>query len=226
MFDQRFAHIHRAAGTCSLVFGSFACLSPPVHSITIMPKPEDPLVDMNGPQVPWTVADLLRQQSNELQMTYHVLSTPWDVFTPVGGLLGAALYGTRLWRPYPTLAATMGTTSLFLGGVGMAVGYAGLKGTMAKGETATPPWTPDGIQNRVDGLHHNFKVRVLDKSAWSGMGVAAGVVLLAGGPVKLGLSPGLLGTMQALCLGSSLGSLSAFGCIYATLPKKDDDDDE
>jgi len=95
-----------------------------------------------------------------------------------------------------------------------------------QGESASPPWNDEGIQQRVDGLSHNFKVRVLDLSAWAGVGVAAGAMVLAGGPKKFKFSPGILGVMQGLSLGSALGSLGAIGCIFSTRPKFDEDEDE
>ena len=58
------------------------------------------------------------------------------------------------------------------------------------------------------------------------MGLAAGALALAGGPQKLRLSPGVMGVMQALSLGSTLGSLSAMACIYAIVPKVEEDEDE
>jgi hypothetical protein len=65
-------------------------------------------------------------------------------------------------------------------------------------------------------------------SVWSGLSLAAGALILAGGPVKLGLSKGVGGVLQALSLGSAAGSLGAFGCIYSNKPtvKVNDDEDE
>lgn len=179
---------------------------------------------MDGPAVKWTVADLFASNAN-VAMTYHVMGAGYDALTPVGTLLGGAIYAVG-YRPMPALAF-MGTTGLLTGTVGMALGLTGMMSTARKGEKATPlPWNEEGVQQRVDGLKHNFKVRILDKSVWYGIGMAGGALLFAGGPAKLGLSKGPLGVAQALSLGSAIGGLSAFGCIYATLPKKDDDDSD
>jgi len=73
---------------------------------------------------------------------------------------------------------------------------------------------------RLDGLSHNFKVRVLDLSVWMGVAISGVVVAtVPGGPTALGLSKGSLGVFQALSLGSTLGSLSAMACIYKTSSK-------
>jgi hypothetical protein len=76
-----------------------------------------------------------------------------------------------------------------------------------------------GIQARVDGLSHNFKVRILDKSVWSGIGLATGCLVLVGGPKNVELNGRMLGIAQALVLGSSVGSLGALACIASTAMK-------
>lgn len=180
---------------------------------------------MDGPVIRWTVNDIFKG-NNRLFISYHVVCSGFYALSPVGCLLGGALSGAGLFRPYPTVLSSMGTVGFGAGCLGMAIGASGLYSIANKGAAASPPWTNDGIQQRVDGLSHNFKVRVLDLSAWSGMAVAATTLVALGGPVKLGLASGTMGVVQALTLGSSIGSLAAFGCIYATLPKKDDDDDD
>jgi hypothetical protein len=188
---------------------------------------DDKLLDpkfMDGPSVKWTVADLFKSDP-KLFMKYHVTSSGFHAATPFGCLLGGVLYGAGV-RRLPTALAMMGTGGIVAGCGGMILGYSMMSKIATKGENASPPWTDDGIQNRVDGLSHNFKARVLDLSAWSGTGLAAGALAVAGGPAKLGLSAGALGVLQALTLGSTLGSLGAFGCIYSMLPKKSDRDDE
>ena len=178
---------------------------------------------MDGPVVKWTVNDLA-SSSNELFMTYHVMGAGWDALSPAGCLLGGVLYTTGIFRKSPGVLATCGTVGFLTGCAGMALGLAKMTSTAAQGEAATPPWTDDGLQNRVDGLKHNFKVRVLDLSAWTGMGVATLAMAGLGGPAALGLSSGALGAIQGLTLGSSAGSVSAFACIYASLMKKNDED--
>ena len=192
-----------------------------------MGREKDGLLDpkeMDGPVIKNTVADLLKSNP-ELFMTYHVMSTPFGLFNTVGVLLGGGLYGLGVRRPssFPSALAMMGTAGLITGCGGMLLGLGGLAKTVQKGEAATPPWNADGIQQRIDGLSHNFKVRVLDLSVWSGMGLAVGALVLSGGPSKLKLSGGALGALQALSLGSALGGLGAFGCIYKTLPPKEEE---
>lgn len=176
---------------------------------------------MDGPVIKNTVADLFKSNAKSA-VIYHVMSTPFAVFNTIGVPLGGGLYGLG-FRPFSSALAMMGTTGLVAGCGGMLLGLAGMSAIAAKGEAASPPWTDDGIQQRVDGLSHNFKVRVLDMSVWGGVGLAAGALVLAGGPSKLVLSGGTLGVMQALSLGSAIGGLGAFGCIYSTLPPKDDE---
>jgi len=181
---------------------------------------------MDGPTVQWTVNDLFKGDNKKF-MTYHVMESGYAALTPVGTLLGGVLYGVGV-RPLSSALRMMGTVGLITGVGGMMLGLTRMNVTAAKGEAASPPWTEDGVQNRVDGISHNFKVRILDMSVWSGLSLAAGALILAGGPVKLGLSKGVGGVLQALSLGSAAGSLGAFGCIYSNKPtvKVNDDEDE
>jgi hypothetical protein len=175
---------------------------------------------MDGPVVRATVQDLL-QSYPYLSLTYHCATTGSFLLNTVGVAIGAGLYGCGIHRlpllaAAPSWAALSGTTGCALGGVGMAAGLAALAGISRKGENATPiPFTNDGVQQRVDGLRHNYMVRLVDLSCWSGMGLAATALVVAGGPAKLQLSVGTLGVMQALSLGSALGGLGAFGCLYS-----------
>lgn len=178
---------------------------------------------MDGPIVRWTVADLFKSDKKTF-MKYHVMESGYGALTPVGTILGGIVYGVGV-RPFPSALQMMGTTGLVTGVAGMVLGLTRMNKVAAQGETASPPWTDDGIQNRVDGISHNFKVRILDLSVWSDMGLAAGALVLAGGPVKLGLSKGVGGILQALSLGTTVGSLSAFGCISSTIPKIDRNND-
>jgi hypothetical protein len=179
---------------------------------------------MGEPVIKNTVADLFKSNP-KLAVTYHVTSTPFCLLNTAGVLLGGGLYGVGLFRPmFPSAWAMMGTTGLVAGSSGMLLGLAGMAGIAAKGEAASPPWDDDGIQNRADRLGHNYMVRVLDLSAWCGMGVAAGALLFAGGPSKLNLSGGPLGVFQALSLGTAIGGLGAFGCMYSNRPSYEDDE--
>jgi len=193
---------------------------------------------MDDPVVPWTVADTVRHMAgNRAFMTYHVMMTPWALGTPVGCVLGAGIYGVQTLlsssRPSSSVLQSMATTGLVVGGLGVTVGLTrrimlGIQGEKAQ---AKIPWTADGIQQRVDGLSHNFLVRVLDLSAWNGLAAATASLVVLGGPVPLGLAAGPWGVVQALTLGSSLGSLGGIGCVYsvksaAKAALDDNDDDE
>lgn len=181
---------------------------------------------MDGPVVKYTVADLF-QSSPRLFMTYHVMGTPFNIFNTAGVLLGGVLALTPLRKRFPSALALMGTSGMIAGCGGMALGLAKMNMIAGKGDANEPiPWNDEGIQQRVDGISHNFKVRVLDISVWTGIGLATGALFFAGGPAKLGLSGKTLGVLQAMSVGSAIGGLSAFGCIFSTLPKKDDDDNE
>ena len=171
---------------------------------------------MDGPSVKWTVADICKPYPR-LFMVYHVIGTPYDVFTPVGTVLGGLLYTVGVVRPFPSALAMMGTSGLVAGCSGALLGCAGLAKAAWLGEAASPtPWNKDGIQQRVDGLSHNFTVRNLDKSVWLGIGLATGCLISAGGPQRLGLSASTLGVFQALSLGSAVGSVGAFAYIAWT----------
>jgi hypothetical protein len=182
--------------------------------------------NMDGPSVNFTVNDLLRSKPR-LFIAYHVTVTPFALSSPFGALVGGALYGFGRMRKFPSVHAAMGVTSLAAGCLGSAIGLAGLGYAASRGPNATPtPWNEVGIQQRVDGLSHNFMVRVIDLSAWAGMGLAAGTMLLAGGPSKLKLSPGSLGIVQGLGLGVALGALGSMVCVSQTVARKIKDDDE
>lgn len=183
---------------------------------------------MDGPVIPWTVGDtVLRRTGNSIFVTYHTIITPCAMATPVGCVLGAGLYATKL-SSSPSLLQSMATTGLFFGGLGVTVGLTRRTWLALRGEKAQAkiPWNEQGIQQRVDGLSHNFKVRVLDLSAWHGLAAAAASLGVAGGPVPLGLASGSWGVLQALTLGSSLGGLGGLACIYSCVPRDDLDVDE
>ena len=187
----------------------------------------DPKI-MDGPKVPFTVHDLFRNNP-KASLTYHVMCTPFCVFNTMGNVVGAGLYGLGLHTipvriissalmtsSTSSLAVVSSTTGLAFGCVGMVLGIGKLSQVIMKGENATPiPYNDEGVQQRVNGLSHNFMVRIIDLSCWSGMGVAATALLVAGGPSKLKLCTGPLGVAQALSLGSAFGGLGAFGCLYS-----------
>ena len=197
----------------------------------------DPKV-MDGPTVPNTVHDIFRS-NHKVFLTYHTMSTPFFLFNTVGSVVGAGIYGfglrtiparliapTLLTSSTSTLAVLTSTTGLGFGCLGTALGLAALSSIARKGENATPiPFTDEGVEQRANGLAHNFKVRIIDLSCWSGMGIAATALVVAGGPSKLKLCTGTLGVVQALSLGSALGGLGAIGCLYS-MSMNDEDDDE
>jgi hypothetical protein len=163
---------------------------------------------MDGPTIPWTVADLFVSPP-KLAMVYHVSSAGYSVFNPTGSLLGGVLALGSMARggtgPYTPLIANGGLVG---GALGITLGLAGLYSKARQGEALEPlPWNDDGIQMRVNGLQHNYKVRTLDLSVWTGVAVAT--ALYAVRP-KI-LSP--LSLLQVVSLGSTLGSLSGMAFI-------------
>lgn len=197
-----------------------------------MPEDSDDLLNpskMDGPTVPWTVADLF-VKNPQVAMAYHVAGAGYDVLTPVGVLVGGLLSFTPL-RKNSTPLRMMGTCGLIAGCTGMTVGLLGMVATAKKGDEASPPWNEEGIQQRVNGLRHNYKVRVLDRGVWLGIAAAGGLLVVTRSPARMGLHPSMLGILQALSLGSAVGSVASMACIYASIvdndyPKYDDDDDD
>lgn len=169
---------------------------------------------MDGPSVSWTVADLF-SVNNRLFMTYHVMGSGYDYLTPLGCAIGAfALPKIERFSNLTKLQAA-GTGGLVAGGTGMTLGFLAMVGT-AYSTNPRLPWTEDGIQMRVDGLRQNYTVRSMDLGVWLGIGAAGAVVAMKGGPVPLGLSPGVLGVCQAAVLGSGAASLASVAFISAT----------
>lgn len=182
---------------------------------------DDPPKKPDGPSVDFAPNDLLRRYPR-LFMTYHAMGTPWDVFNTAGVVIGGALALTPLRSRFPSALALVGTAGTILGCSGMALGIARLAYTVL----ADKEWDDTGIQQRVDKLSRNFKVRVLDLSVWSGLGLAALALVANKGPTSLGLSPSVLGVTQALSLGSALGAVGAFGCIFSTASKSRDKEEK
>jgi hypothetical protein len=187
---------------------------------------------MDGPVVPWTVADLFKANP-KLAMAYHTAGAGLDFMVPVGTIVGGGLYALGAYKPYPTALSSMAAAGLYAGGFGAAMGLGLLANTARKGEENQPlPWNDDTIQMRVNGLSHNFAVRVMDLSVWSGVGVAAGVLMLKGGPSAFSSAAfgrGAFGALQILSLGAAAGGLSGLACVSvakrrekAELDKMDD----
>jgi hypothetical protein len=169
---------------------------------------------MDGPSVAWTVADLTKV-NNKFFMTYHVMASGYDYLTPLGCAIGAgALPYTSKFSTLTRLQAA-GTGGLIGGTAGMGLGFM-LMMKIANSKSPKLPWDEDGIQTRVDGISHNYRVRAMDLGVWLGMAAAGATMVYAGGPTKLGLSSGTFGKFQAVALGSAMGSVTANVFISAT----------
>jgi hypothetical protein len=179
---------------------------------------------MDGPVIKFTMADLLKSNPKVL-LAYHAMITPFGIFNTAGVLLGGALYGVGV-RRLPSALAMMGTTGIIAGTAGMALGLSALASKAQKGEEAEPPWNADGIEQRVNGLSHNYKVRAMDLGVWCGSSLALGALLVNGGaaPPSLKLSAGRLGLLQSLSLGSFVGVSCAMGNIYSVFYRSSNDE--
>jgi hypothetical protein len=193
---------------------------------------------MDGPSIPYTVNDLFRS-SPKLFLTYHVIGTGCNLFNVMGVLIGSAVFCVGARVPTRLIGTTLmtsstspflvmsSTTGLTLGSLGMVFGAAAIAGKFMQGENCEPiPMNDEGIEQRVNGLSHNFMVRLLDISCWSGIGLAGTVLLIAGGPSKLKLCTGTLGVLQALSLGSAIGGVGAFAYLQRKRMKENNDDYE
>ena len=169
---------------------------------------------MDGPSISWTVNDLFKFD-NRTFLLYHCMSSGFDVLTPIGGILGAfALPRTSKFSNLTRLQAA-GTGSAIAGGLGLSLGALALVG-VAYSKDPPLPFDDDGIQTRVDGLSHNYGVRARDLGVWIASAAAGGAMLAAGGPVRLGLSPGTMGIIQVLALGSMTGSIASSVVVALT----------
>jgi hypothetical protein len=80
------------------------------------------------------------------------------------------------------------------------------------------PFDDAGIQNRVDGMCHNYRIRAMDLGVWMGILAAGGVLAYKGCDAStLGLSTGTLGQLQAIGLGSASASVLSMLYISATI---------
>jgi hypothetical protein len=178
---------------------------------------------MDDPQVKWTIADIFASPPR-LAMVYHVMGTSYDVFNPVGAIAGS-LFGTVSLLRNKSAAIDAASKSRMLlksianggligGALGITLGLAALYGKSRQGEKLEPlPWNEDGIQTRVSGIRHNYKIRTLDLYVWSGIAVGAlshSVRNTMNRP-KVGLS-----LLQAISLGSTVGSISGIATIVST----------
>lgn len=197
---------------------------------------------MDGPSIRYTMNDIFIA-SPTMFLSYHCITTGSILFNNMGFLLGSGLYYTGLLRtaiPQRLLSSIVGTTTassvsssygiasstfgLLFGSLGGVLGAGALIMTATKGESATPiPFTRDGIQQRVDGLSHNYMVRTLDLSSWMGIVTTATMVLLmkrkgssSNLPKILQFSDGALGIMQTISFGSAVGSMCGLGYFFMT----------
>lgn len=171
---------------------------------------------MDGPSVPFAPNDLLTF-NNDLFLTYHVMGSGYNYMTPVGCLIGSVALPLLPKFQNLTRLQAAGTGAIYAGGAGMTLGLL----AMLKHRTAKEPKMPfdqAGMQNRVDGLRHNYRVRCMDVGVALGV-VAAGATLAykgGGNPTTLGLSAGTMGTLQAIGLGSAAASVLTNVYIGAT----------
>jgi len=184
---------------------------------------------MDGPTIKWTVADLFLARPR-VALTYHVSTSGWSYMVPVwmtlGGLLNVATPVRARFFPTLTSLQFVGNSGL-IGGVFGACAGAGLMYAMSKKEDIAIPFTDEGIQQRVDGLHYNFKVRTLDLGTWTGIGAASVMLLAVGGQTKLGLASSVMGVAQGLAYGSAIGSMASIAYLtYKLREDRMDDDDE
>lgn len=172
---------------------------------------------MDGPTVGWAPNDILTGKPRAF-LTYHVMSSGYDYLTPLGTTIGGVISMTPLKQklfPRLTPLQVAGSVGFASGVLGMALGLAAMYG-ISKKPNPKIPFTDEGIQMRVDGLKHNYMVRVMDLGVTGGLASAGGLMLVLGGPTSLGLSAGTLGMAQGIGLGSAVGSFASIGYINAT----------
>lgn len=185
---------------------------------------DDSLLDpkyMDGPTIRWAPNDLFKGSPRAF-LTYHVTSSGYAYMSLLGVTMGGvtSLIPSLQKRMFPRLTALQAVGTM---GIGAGFGgiLLGLGAMYSVSQTPTPkiPFTDEGIQQRVDGLSNNFKVRVLDASVVGGLSSVGGLMMVLGGPTSLGLSAGTMGVLQGLSLGSAVGTLSAVAYIES---KKND----
>jgi hypothetical protein len=160
---------------------------------------------MDGPSVPFAPNDLFKF-NNKMFMLYHVMGSGYDYLTPIGCLVGAATIPLFPKYQHFTRLQAAGTGAIIAGCTGMGLGALAMASNMAKTEPKLP-FDKAGWQQRVDGLSHNYRVRAMDVGVWLGVVAGATAVTYCGGPKALNLSPGILGTLQSIALGSAGASI-------------------
>ena len=162
---------------------------------------------MDGPSIRWAVMDTVAQSPSQA-MVYHVVNAGYGVGNPVGSLVGGIVALAMLRGRKGSYLTYISNGGLIGGALGMTFGLSGLYAQSLRGEACEPlPWNEDGIQMRVNGLRHNYKVRLLDNSVWFGLGLGASMFLLGNKRFPS------LSFLQWLSLGSTLGSFSGFALI-------------
>lgn len=169
---------------------------------------------MDGPTVPWTVNDIFKF-NNQIFIAYHCMGTGYDYFSALGCALGGIVLPNTSKFSHMSRLQAAGMGGAIGGGTGMALGLFALVGKI-NAKDPPLPWDSDGIQTRVDGLSHNYRIRAMDLGVWLGILGAGGSVLYAGGPLRLGLSNGPVGYVQAIGIGSAVGSIVANVVIEST----------
>ena len=169
---------------------------------------------MDGPSVPFAPNDLLKF-NNSLFLLYHVMGSGYDYLSPLGCIVGSfAVPLIPKFKDLTTLQAA-GTGAIIGGTTGMGLGCLAMINIATKKDKKLP-WDEGGRQNRVDGLCHNYRVRALDLGVWLSILTVGATVAYKGGPTEVGFSPGTLGKLQAVGLGSAAGSIMANIFIAAT----------
>ena len=116
------------------------------HGITAEPL----ATSMDGPTVASTVADLFKFNNN-IFLTYHCMTAGYDVFSPLGCLVGGMVVLPRLSNfSHLTPLQAAGTGGIVGGCTGMGLGLFSLMETAVK-KNPKIPMDKDGIQMRVDG---------------------------------------------------------------------------
>eukprot|EP00540_Astrosyne_radiata_P018897 CAMPEP_0116822346 /NCGR_PEP_ID=MMETSP0418-20121206/216_1 /TAXON_ID=1158023 /ORGANISM="Astrosyne radiata, Strain 13vi08-1A" /LENGTH=159 /DNA_ID=CAMNT_0004450447 /DNA_START=182 /DNA_END=661 /DNA_ORIENTATION=- len=140
-----------------------------------------------------------------MTVVYHVLGTSWDIGTPLGSFLGL-LISFKYYMHTPTLEC-MANGAFGFGMLCMIFGVMRLVMTAFMGTSSSlRPWTTEGIQQRADDLNGNYKVRTLDLTVWSFMGLSV-VQMLSVGVFSPPLVEGTWGVIQTLSLASALGGV-------------------
>ncbi|CAJ1953629.1 unnamed protein product [Cylindrotheca closterium] len=170
----------------------------------------------------WTVADLFAEPP-ALGIFYHLCGTTYDLCTPVGTTIGAAIALPVFSKTRPFLQVA-GTGGLIGGGLGLMLGaaaYTSVSQGFMPPKKGSLPWDEQGILERRDKIATNTMIRSLDAGTYIGILMGALAMGIAGGPAALSLRTGVLGVGQGLSLGATAGSLATIG--YLSVQAKEDE---